>query len=205
MILATTLLLLGLVAALLPVRLARAFSALGAVLLVNAVLLDALTPAALLPLADAMAEAVGRVGPLGIVGDAPVGRALLLAALVWSGPAGDLVVRAVLEATGLPAPERAAEAGFRAGRWVGRLERWTLVVVVAAGAPELALIPAGGKALLRYAEAVADARAARDARLAVPGAAAERPPGRDAFLDYVLVGSLASWSQALLLGLLAAA
>ena len=101
----------------------------------------------------------------------------------------------------LPAPEDAAAAGVQAGRWIGRLERWMLLLVVAAGQPALAIIPTGGKALLRYAEAVADARAGRE-RLVVPGQ--NGAPGRDAFLDYVLVGSLASWTQAIVLGLVVA-
>lgn len=155
------------------------------------------------PRTGALEDVLGDLGALAVAGDDPVARLLLVAGLVWCGPAGDLVVRAVLQRTGLPAPERAAEAGYRAGRWVGRLERWTLLLVVAAGQPALAIIPTGGKALLRYAEAVADARAARGSRLTVPD---EQPaPGRDAFLDYVLVGSLASWTQALALGLLIAA
>ena len=39
----------------------------------------------------------------------------------------------------------------------------------------------------------------------LPGDPASGAPPRDVFLDYVLVGSLASWAQALALGLLVAA
>lgn len=129
-------------------------------------------------------------------------RLLLVAALVWCGPAADLLVRRILDATGLPAPEAAAAAGLGAGRWIGRLERWVLVVCVAAGQPALAVIPIGGKALFRYAEVVADARAEQP-RLT-------RPDGngpdvtRDALVDYVIVGSLASWTQAIVLGVVVA-
>ncbi len=199
MILALALVVGGVVVAVLPTRWARTTTALAGVLLVVAVAVDA-SGATDLP---GLEDLAGRIGPLAIAGDDPVSRWLLLGALVWCGPAADTVVRAVLEATGLPAPERAAEAGFRAGRWVGRLERWTLLLVVAAGEPALAIIPTGGKALLRYAEAVADARAQREARLELRDG--PPAPGRDAFLDYVLVGSLASWGQALALGLLVAA
>lgn len=199
MTVALALLVLGLGAALLPTRWARATTVVAGVLLAAAVVLDA----ALTPDLAGLEDLAGRIGPLAIAGDDPVSRWLLLGALVWCGPAGDAVVRAVLEATGLPAPERAAEAGFRAGRWVGRLERWTLLLVVAAGQPALAIIPTGGKALLRYAEAVADARAQRESRIELRDGPPR--PGRDAFLDYVLVGSLASWGQALALGLLVAA
>ena len=128
-------------------------------------------------------------------------RAVLVGALVWCGPAADVVVRAVLDATRLPAPEAAAEAGLRAGRWIGRLERWLLVVCVAGGQPTLAVLPIGGKALFRYAEVVADARA--DApRLAHPDSEGARVT-RSTLIDYVIVGSLASWTQAVTLGLLA--
>lgn len=128
-----------------------------------------------------------------------VPAALLVAALVWCGPAADHLVRRVLGATGLPAPEVAAAAGLRAGRWIGRLERWLLVVCVAAGQPELALLPIGAKALLRYAEVVADARADQP-RLSRPGGGDALP--REALIDYVIVGSLASWAQGVTLGLL---
>lgn len=199
MTLALAMAVLGLGAPLVPARHAqRAVLAAGAVL-AFAVVADQRAVLAGTAVADWFAD----VAVLAIAGDEGVARLLLLGALVWCGPAADLVVRAVLERTGLPAPERAAEAGFRAGRWIGRLERWTLLVVVAAGQPALAVIPTGGKALLRYAEVVADARAERDRRLAVPDE--PTPPGRDSFLDYVLVGSLTSWGQALVLGLLVAA
>jgi hypothetical protein len=188
---------LGLLAVLVRPRWARAASVAAAVVLGAAAALDA---AGLLD-TSAIGAALLQFEVLDLAGTNPGRRAVLLGAFVWCGPAADLVVRTVLRATSLPAPEVADEAGVKAGRWIGRLERWLLLVVVAAGQPALAIIPTGGKALLRYAEAVADARAGRQ-RLVVPGEGSE--PGRDAFLDYVLVGSLASWTQAVLLGLLAA-
>lgn len=130
-------------------------------------------------------------------------RLLLLGALVWCGPAADLVVRRALDATRLPAVEEAAAAGLRAGRWIGRLERWLLVVCVAGGMPALAVLPVGGKALFRYAEVVADARA--DAPRIEPAAGDVGPPvTRGSLIDYVIVGSLASWVQAITVALLAA-
>ena len=197
MIVASTLFALGVLAALLGGRRPRLTATTAAVLLVGAAVVDALDGLDLRLLADAFAG----LDLLALAGDAPTSRALLLGALVWCGPAADVVVRAALRATALPAPEDAAAAGVQAGRWIGRLERWMLLLVVAAGQPALAIIPTGGKALLRYAEAVADARAGRQ-RLVVPGR--DGDPGRDAFLDYVLVGSLASWTQAIVLGLVVA-
>lgn len=149
-----------------------------------------------------LSDSFSRTTPLALVGPDPVARALLLGALVWCGPAADLVVRLVLQATRLPAPEAAARAGFGAGRWIGRLERWMIVTCVAAGQPGLAAIPVAGKALFRYAEVVADARAARPRLAPEPGAG--DPPQRDAIVDYVIVGSLTSWAQAIVLGLVAA-
>ena len=146
-----------------------------------------------------LAAAAGQVPLLGIAGPQPNDRLLLLAALVWCGPAADVVVRRVLTATGVAVPPTGDGPG--AGRWIGRLERWLLVAAIAAGQDALAVIAIGGKALFRYAEVVADARAARP-RL-------ERPtdgpgPPRDTLVDYVIVGSLASWVQAIVLGLLIA-
>lgn len=129
-------------------------------------------------------------------------RLLLLAALVWCGPAADLVVRRALDATRLPAPEAAAEQGLRAGRWIGRLERWLLVATIVSGQTALAVLPVGGKALFRYAEVVAEAR--------VEAPSLQRPDTdppavtRSTLVDYVIVGSLASWVQAIGLALLAA-
>ncbi len=76
-------------------------------------------------------------------GAGPVQHTLFLLALVWCGPPADLVVRAVVSRTGLPAPE-AASAADTAG------------------------------------------------------------PGRHQLLEYVVVGSLASWGQAIVLGLVVA-
>lgn len=137
-------------------------------------------------------------GPDDLTGE---GRVLLLGVLVWCGPAADLVVRRALDATGLPAVEEAAAAGLRAGRWIGRLERWLLVVCVAGGMPALAVLPVGGKALFRYAEVVADARA--EAPRIEPANGEGGPPlTRGSLIDYVIVGSLASWVQAIALALL---
>lgn len=198
--LGVTLSALGVLAAVVPARRARLATIGAGSALVLAVIVD--STGQLGAGAAPLAAVVDHVRVLALGGDDPAARWLLLGAVLWCGPGADLVVRAVLQATGLPAPEEAAAAGLRAGRWVGRLERWLLLAVVAAGQPALAIIPTGGKALLRYAEAVADARAGR-VRIALAGEDAP-PPGRDAYLDYVLVGSLASWTQAVVLGLLVA-
>ncbi|HSK23514.1 MAG TPA: hypothetical protein VK906_10075 [Egicoccus sp.] len=160
--------------------------------------------------AAGVAVLTGLAGPLertpvlAPAGPGAVTRALLVGVLAWCGPAADVLVRRVLARTGLPGPEAAATAGLRAGRWIGRLERWVLLLCVAAGQPALAVIPIGGKALFRYAEVLADARAERPRLLAAGEDPATAPP-RDALVDYVIVGSLASWAQAIALGLLVAA
>jgi hypothetical protein len=150
------------------------------------------------PLVDLapLGRMVGRLEVLG--GDGPA-VLLLVAALAWCGPAADLLVRRALDATGVVAPTPGA-SGERAGRWIGRLERWLLVLCIAGGQPALAVIPVGGKALFRYAEVVADARAERP-RLERAGGD-DPPVARDTLVDYVIVGSLASWTQAIALGLL---
>jgi len=160
--------------------------------------------------AAGVAVPAGLAGPLqrtpvlAVAGADALPRALLVGVLAWCGPAADVLVRRVLDRTGLPGPEAAATAGLRAGRWIGRLERWLLLLCVAAGQPALAVIPIGGKALFRYAEVLADARAERPRLLAAGEDPATAPP-RDALVDYVIVGSLASWGQAIALGLLVAA
>lgn len=152
--------------------------------------------------ADVVAGA-GQLQVLATAGPLPTDRLLLVAALVWCGPAADVVVRRVLAATGVRVPAPTGPGNGRgAGRWIGRLERWLLVLAIAAGQAALAVIAIGGKALFRYAEVVADARAAHP-RLARPDEAPAPP--RDTLVDYVIVGSLASWTQAIALGLLIAA
>lgn len=199
---ALALLVAGLVAPLLASRVGRRWGLAAGVSLVLVGVAHDAVPRVDLAVAT---DLVGRIDVLA-VGAGAGGALWLLAALVWSGPAADLVVRRVLDATGLPAPEAAAEAGLGAGRWIGRLERWVLVICIGAGQPALAVLPIGGKALFRYAEVVADARAGRP-RLVRPGDEADRAgtPSRDAIVDYVIVGSLASWTQAIVLGLLVAA
>jgi hypothetical protein len=172
----------------------------GSVLLVLAALVHDLRPVVDL---GPLVGALGRADVLGIASGDGLRLLLLVAAFVWCGPAADLLVRRVLDATGLPAPEAAAAAGLRAGRWIGRLERWLLVACIAAGEPALAVIPIGGKALFRYAEVVADARADHP-RLALPTGDDGVGMPRDALVDYVIVGSLASWTQAIALGLVVA-
>lgn len=152
-----------------------------------------------LPWLARVLERMDLPGQSGASGEA---RVQLLGALVWCGPAADLVVRRALDATGLPAVEEAAAAGLRAGRWIGRLERWLLVVCVAGGMPALAVLPVGGKALFRYAEVVADARASAPRIEPVAGDVGPRVT-RGSLIDYVIVGSLASWVQAITLALLA--
>lgn len=150
---------------------------------------------------DAVGAATERLQLPGLAPLDGTTRLLVVAALVWCGPAADLVVRAALDATRLPAPEAAAERGLRAGRWIGRLERWLLVVSIVSGQTALAVLPVGGKALFRYAEVVAEARVDQP-RLQRPDA---DPPvvTRSTLVDYVIVGSLASWVQAIALALLA--
>lgn len=74
---------------------------------------------------------------------------------------------------------------------------------IASGHTALAVLPVGGKALFRYAEVVADAR--KDLpRLARPDDDGPTTT-RGSLVDYVIVGSLASWVQAIGLTLLAVA
>ena len=194
---ALALMLAGLVAPLLATTARRWVLPVAALLLAGGLLHD------VVPVVDLAGglERFQRLDVLGVAGGDGVRFLLLVAALVWCGPAADQVVRSVLAATGLPAPETAAEAGLRAGRWIGRLERWLLVACVAAGQPALAIIPVGGKALFRYAEVVADARAEQP-RLTRPDGETGPILSRAGLVDYVIVGSLASWVQAIVLGLL---
>lgn len=197
MTLALALLVAGLVAPLIAAGTRRAVLPVSVVLLAAGLIHD------IVPIVDLTGgvERFQRLDVLGVADGDGLRFLVLVAALVWCGPAADQVVRSVLGATGLPAPETAAEAGLRAGRWIGRLERWLLVACVAAGLPALAVIPVGGKALFRYAEVVADARSEQP-RLTRPDADATPTVSRAGLVDYVIVGSLASWVQAIVLGLL---
>lgn len=188
----------ALAAPVLAVRLGRRAAAwAAAVLVVVGLLNDAAPQVDLAPLGDVL----HRIDVLGLGRGDGASRSLLVGALLWCGPAADVLVRRILDATRLPAPETAEIAGLRAGRWIGRLERWLLLLCIAGGQPALAVVPIGGKALFRYAEVVADARAGRP-RLERANGDTGPPLTRDSLFDYVIVGSLASWTQAIALGLL---
>lgn len=116
---------------------------LGLVLLVGGLVLEVAQVVDL----TAVGTAFERLRLPGLVPHDGIARVLLLATLVWCGPAADLVVRRALDATGLPNPEAAAERGLRAGRWIGRLERWLLVLSIASGQTALAVLPVDGSRL----------------------------------------------------------
>lgn len=143
------------------------------------------------PRTAAIAAPLGDLRILSFLGDSSLERLTGLLALAWCGPPADQVVRGVLALTGIDLGRDVQDRDVRTGRWLGRLERWFILVVIAAGQPALAAIPVGGKALFRYAETVADARRSDP----------DIPGGRDLLIEYVIIGSFASWGQATLLAL----
>ncbi|MEX0667251.1 MAG: hypothetical protein WD313_02855 [Acidimicrobiia bacterium] len=92
----------------------------------------------------------------------------------------NFVVRWILKrARGVALP---AEAG--AGRWIGGMERLLIFLLVIMGEPGAASLVAAAKSLLRFPE--------------ITGANSKISP------EYVLVGSLASWLVAFVVGAVAA-
>jgi hypothetical protein len=97
------------------------------------------------------------------------------------------VVRAVLLAADPALPP--SEERLRGGRWIGVLERWLLFALALAGEPTAAALVVSAKSLVRFPELSSAAQQAAAA------------PAPDLASEYFLLGSLTSWSLALLAAL----
>ena len=105
---------------------------------------------------------------------------VLVGVLLLMTPANFAVRWILRRARGVALP---AEAG--AGRWIGGMERLLIFLLVLMGEPGAASLVAAAKSLLRFPE--------------ITGANSKISP------EYVLVGSLASWLVAFVVGAVAAA
>lgn len=110
----------------------------------------------------------------------PTIAAVVIGALLLTGPA-NWAVRTLLARVGAADPT--ADPGV--GRWIGILERLLVFAFVVAGQAAAAALVVAAKSILRFPEISGDAPALR--------------------AEYVLVGSLASWLLAVVVGLVVAA
>lgn len=110
---------------------------------------------------------------------------LLVGVFLWLGPVANAVVRMVLTAAG--ADPAASEQKLRGGRIIGILERWLILGFVLSGQPTAAALTVSAKSIIRFPELSEKARSDEG--------------GKDDITEvteYLLLGSLASWTLALL-------
>jgi hypothetical protein len=110
-------------------------------------------------------------GPLGRFGVEEA--ALLLGVLLAQLATGNIVVRLLLDAVGVPATPH--EKQLKGGRVLGPMERLVIVALGAAGHLTAASVVVAAKGLLRFPELQREVRGASDVT------------------EYFLIGSLASW------------
>lgn len=110
---------------------------------------------------------------------------LLVGVLLWLGPVANAVVRMVLTAAG--ADPESSEQKLRGGRIIGILERWLILGFVLSGQPTAAALTVSAKSILRFPELNEKARSDSDEK-----------DDLNTVTEYLLLGSLASWTLALL-------
>jgi hypothetical protein len=131
----------------------------------------------------------------------PAPAAALVAALLSVTASANVVVRMVLDVARVDQVQGgSADAGGIRGGWlIGPLERLLIVGFVLAGQPEGVALLVAAKSLLRYPELNADAREV-EVRVGEPRQAQRR---LHESTEYVILGSLTSWSYALVVPWLA--
>ena len=119
-------------------------------------------------------------------------RSFLMAGLfLFLAPTGNGLVRLVLSLAGTQVGP--SEQRLRGGRFIGILERWLIFGLAVAGEPTAAALIASAKSLLRFPELTSISRST----------AVEVRQGKlgeieiDTLTEYLLLGSLASWTLAL--------
>ena len=122
----------------------------------------------------------------GMRGVSPSAAVLGLGVALWLGPTANGIVRAVLVAAG--ADPGTSEQSLRGGRIIGVLERWMIFGFMLAGAPTAAAIIVSAKSILRFPELSEKAK---------PAPAGGSEPALNVVTEYLLLGSLVSWSLAL--------
>lgn len=110
---------------------------------------------------------------------------LLVGVFMWLGPVANAIVRMVLTAAG--ADPETSEQQLRGGRIIGILERWLIFGFVLSGHPTAAAITVSAKSILRFPELNEKARSDDDEK-----------DDLSTVTEYLLLGSLASWTLALL-------
>jgi len=114
-----------------------------------------------------------------LVGDLGIGRSVLLAGIaLLQLSTGNLLVRLLLDAVGVPAQSHEKE--LKGGRLLGPMERLFVLVLAVAGQLTAASVVVAAKGLLRW-----------------PELRSVRAEGPSDVSEYFLIGSFASWLVAL--------
>lgn len=123
-----------------------------------------------------------------------------LAWLVTALVAGGLLARLVLDRLDPRAPVVLRPGTRHAGRWIGYAERTLIYLAIVAELPWIVPVVIGLKTLVRFPEIQSASRATPPEEPA-EGAPPTSTPG--SFVEYYLVGTLASLASAVVVGLLA--
>jgi hypothetical protein len=120
---------------------------------------------------------------------------LFAGVVLFLGSTSNAIVRAALTAAGTD--WRSSQTRLRGGRLLGVLERWLIFTLAVAGELTAASLIISAKSLLRFPEL------SRVARSDDGGDSADSAPAEvDLVTEYFLLGSLLSWTLALVPALL---
>lgn len=117
---------------------------------------------------------------------------LALATILFLGPTGNGIVRTCLQMV-RNSPVVEAEEQLKGGRFIGPLERYLILGLALAGQPTAAALIISAKSIIRFPELQSKAAAGS-------GGGGDSAAGSsvDELTEYFLLGSLLSWSLALL-------
>lgn len=118
----------------------------------------------------------------------PASALLAFALVLFLGSTSNAIVKTVLTIAREAAPDE-SERQLKGGRYIGPLERWLIFGLALAGQPTAAALVISAKSIIRFPE------------LQSKTVSAEGVQGIDQLTEYFLIGSLLSWSLALLAAL----
>lgn len=114
---------------------------------------------------------------------------LVIAAMLFLGSTSNRIVKIVMTLIRTTTSSQSCEEQLKGGRYIGPLERWLIFALALAGQPTAAALVISAKSIVRFPE--------------LQSKAAPRGGGQkiDELTEYFLIGSLLSWSLALLAAL----
>ena len=122
---------------------------------------------------------------------------LILGLLLFLGPTANAVVKTVMIQI-RSFDYDASEQQLKGGRYIGPLERWLIFGLALAGQPTAAALVISAKSIIRFPELQSKAARPKATHTATGDSTLPREQQIDELTEYFLIGSLLSWSLALL-------